>query len=84
MNSHTTNISTYVDYHLQPIVKEIPSYVKYTRFSKEFRESKRYTRSKHSSYIRHSYTNIPNNKGIKAVKESMRNAKKSNWYLQKV
>ena len=53
MNSHTTNISTYVDYHLQPIVKEIPSYVKYTRFSKEFRESKRYTRSKHSSYIRH-------------------------------
>ena len=31
-----------------------------------------------------SHTNIPNNKGIKAVKESMRNAKKSNWYLQKV
>ena len=30
-----------------------------------------------------SYANIPNNKGIKAVKESIRNAKK-NWYLQKV
>ena len=28
VNCHTTNISKYVDYHLQPIVKEIPSYVK--------------------------------------------------------
>ena len=30
MNFHTANISKYVDYHLQPIVKQIPSYVKDT------------------------------------------------------
>ena len=29
-NCHTANISKYVDYHLQPIVKQIPSYVKCT------------------------------------------------------
>ena len=29
-NCHTANISKYVDYHLQPIVKQIPSYVKDT------------------------------------------------------
>ena len=28
VNCHTTNILKYVDYHLQPIVKKIPSYVK--------------------------------------------------------
>ena len=28
INSHTANISRYVDYHLQPILKHIPSYVK--------------------------------------------------------
>ena len=31
VNCHTTNISKYVDYHLQPIVKEIPSNVKDTQ-----------------------------------------------------
>ena len=30
INCHTANISKYVDYHLQPIVKQIPSYVKET------------------------------------------------------
>ena len=30
INCHTANISKYVDYHLQPIVKQIPSYVKDT------------------------------------------------------
>ena len=28
VNCHTANISKYADYHLQPIVKEIPLYVK--------------------------------------------------------
>ena len=27
VNCHTSSISKYVDYHLQPIVKDIPSYV---------------------------------------------------------
>ena len=30
INCHIANISKYVDYHLQPIVKQIPSYVKDT------------------------------------------------------
>ena len=30
INCYTANISKYVDYLLQPFVKEIPSYVKYT------------------------------------------------------
>ena len=30
INCHTSKISEYVDYHLQPIVKEIPSYVQDT------------------------------------------------------
>ena len=32
VNCHTSNISKYVDYHLQPIVKEMSSYVKDKRF----------------------------------------------------
>ena len=31
VNYHTTNISKYVDYHLQTIIKEIPSYAKDTQ-----------------------------------------------------
>ena len=30
-NCHTANISKYVDYHFQPIVKKIPSYIKDTQ-----------------------------------------------------
>ena len=32
INCHTANILEYIDYHLQPIVKEISSYVKDTNF----------------------------------------------------
>ena len=30
INCHTVNISKYIDYHLQPIVKQTPSYIKDT------------------------------------------------------
>ena len=30
VNCHTSNISKYVDYHLQPIVQQIPSYIQGT------------------------------------------------------
>ena len=56
VNCHTANISKYVDYHLQPIVKEIPLYVKDTRFSQKVRESKRHTSTEPSSYIRRKVT----------------------------
>ena len=32
VNCNTSNISKYADYHLQPIFKEIPLYVKNKRF----------------------------------------------------
>ena len=31
VNCHTSSISKYVDYHLQPIVKDMPSYVRDTK-----------------------------------------------------
>ena len=69
MNCHTANISKYVDYHLQPIVKEIPSYVKDTQdFLKKLEkvrdiplESLLVTLDVKSLYT--------NNEGIKAVKK---------------
>ena len=30
VNCHTANISNYIDYHLQPVVRQIPSYIKDT------------------------------------------------------
>ena len=57
VNCHTANISKYVDYHLQPIVNEIPSYVKdIQEFSQKVRESKRHTSREPSSYIRRKVT----------------------------
>ena len=48
----TTNISKYVSYHLQPIVKEIQAYIKDTQdFLKKF-EKIRHTSRVPSSYIR--------------------------------
>ena len=56
MNCHNANISKYVDYHLQPIVTEIPSHVKDTKFFQKVRESKRHTSRESSSYIRRKVT----------------------------
>ena len=73
VNCHTSSISRYVNYHLQPIVKDIPSYV---RDTKDF-----ITKLNHVGDIpkesllvtldgKSLYTNIPNNEGIKAVREA--------------
>ena len=52
VNCHTANISKYAGYHLQPIVKEILSYVKDTRdFLKKLKKVKDTSREP-SSYIR--------------------------------
>ena len=75
VNCHTSNISKY-DYHLQPIVKNIPSYV---RDTKDF-----LTKLDDVTHIlkeillvtldfKSLYTNIPNNEGIKAVREALDN-----------
>ena len=73
MNCHTANISKYVDYHLQPIVKEIPLYVKGTQdFLKTLEKVKGIPQESLlvTLDVKSLYTNIPNNEGIQAVKES--------------
>ena len=73
VNCHTKNISRSVNYHLQPIVKEIPSYVKDTQdFLKKLAKVKDIPQESLLVTLdaKSLYTNTPNNKGIKAVKES--------------
>ena len=70
---HTANISKYVDYHLQPIVKEIPSYVKDTQdFLKKLEKVKDIPQESLlvTLDVKSLHTNIPDNEGIKAVKKS--------------
>ena len=73
MNCHNANISKYIDQHLQHIVTEIPSYVKDTQnFFKKLEKVKDIPQESLlvTLDIKSLYTNIPNNEGIKAVKES--------------
>ena len=79
INCSTTNISKYVYYHLQPIVKQIPSYVKDTKTLSIKLMQKNPFRKK--SYlltmdVRSLYTNIPNAEGISAVKRAFGNYSK--------
>ena len=76
VNCHSSKISTYVDYHLQPIVQEIPSYIKDT--SDFLRKLKPITEVPENSYlitldVKSLYTSIANYEGIKAVKISQEN-----------
>ena len=74
INCHTSKISEYVDYHLQPIVKEIPSYVQDT--TDFLRKINQINFVPDNSYlfsldVKSLYTNIPNAEGIKSVKTSL-------------
>ena len=83
VNCHTANISKYVDYHLQPIVTEIPSYVKDTQdFLRKFEKVKDIPQEilLVTLDVKSLYTNIPNNEGIKAIKESYEKYKKNGIY----
>ena len=73
VNCHNSNISKCVDYHLQPIVKEIPLYVKGTKdFIQKLNQIEEVPESSLlvTLDVKSSYNNIPNNEGIKAVKEA--------------
>ena len=79
INCHTTNISKYVDYHLQPIVKQIPSYVKDTNdFINKINAVKSVPKNSYlvTMDVRALYTNIPNAEGISAVKRAFDNYSK--------
>ena len=78
VNCHTVNISKYVDHYVQPIVKEIPPYVKDTQdFPKKLEKVKDIPQESLlvTLDVNSLHTNIPNNEGIKAVKESYENYK---------
>ena len=76
MNCHTGNISKYVNYHLQPIFKEIPSYVKNTKdFLKKLDKVKGIPQESLlvTLEVKSLDTNIANNRVLKTVK----------WEIQK-
>ena len=79
INCHTANISKYVDYHLQPIVKQIPSYVKDTKdFINKINAVKSVPKNSYlvTMDVRPLYTNIPNAEGISAVNRAFNNYSK--------
>ena len=80
VNCHTSSISKYVDYHLQPIAQQIPSYIK--NKSDFLRKVNKKETVPDNSYlvsldVRSLYTNIANCESIKAVKTSLRELSKN-------
>ena len=76
VNCHTYTIPKYVDFHLQPIVKNIPSYVRDTTdFLQKLDKVKNIPNDclLVTLDVKSLYTNIPNNEGIKAVREAYDN-----------
>ena len=72
VNCHTNTISKYVDYHLQPIFKNIPSHIRDTTdFLKKLDKVKNIPNNclLVNPDVKALYTNIPNGEGIKAVRE---------------
>ena len=76
INCHTNNISKYVDYHLQPIVKLIPSCVKDTNdFVSKTSALNSVPKNSYlvTMVVTLSYTNIPNAEGVSAAKRAYDN-----------
>ena len=76
INCHRSNISKYVEYHLPPIVQQIPSYIQ--NASDFLRKINKIEKIPDNSYFvslneRSLHTSIPNSEGIKAVKTSLQN-----------
>ena len=79
INCHTSKISEYVDYHLQPIVNEIPPYVQDTTdFHRKINQTDFVPDKSYlvSLDVKSLCTNIPNAEGIKSVKTSLDNYSK--------
>ena len=86
---HTEKISHYVDHHLQPLNKALPSYVQDTtdflkkldNLPEELPENAILV----TMDVRSLYTNVPNQEGIEAVKSYLRaRAKPSDRFLSQV
>ena len=79
INCHTADISKYGDHHLQPIVKQIPSYVKDTNdFINKINAAKSVPKNSYlvTMDVRSLYTNVPNSEGISAVKRAFKNTQR--------
>ena len=76
-NCHTANISKYIDYHLQPVVKRKPSYIKEkNKFISKINDIGNISRNSYlvAMDVKSLYTtNIPNLEGIAAVKNAYDN-----------
>ena len=74
-NCHSTQISKYVDYHLQPEVVKLKSYTKDSTDAinkiSMIKDKVSQTDILVSMDVRSLYTNIPNNEGIQAAREAL-------------
>ena len=80
INCHTSRISEFVDYYLQPEVKKLKSYVKDTTdFIKKIEAIDHVSDDSYlvSLDVRSLYTNIHHTEGIKAVKQKFKKSKPS-------
>lgn len=75
IDCHTSKISEYVDYYLQPFAKQLSSYVKDTtdfiNKLKHFSDQKDKDTILVTLDVKSLYTNIPNQEGIEAVKSTL-------------
>ena len=78
INCHTSKISEFVDHHLQPLVKLLPSYIQDTTdFINKINSHADKVNEKTflvTMDVKSLYTNIPNNEGIKAAKSFIENS----------
>ena len=80
VNGHTSRISEFVDYYLQPEVKKLKSYVKDTTdFIKKIEAIDHVSDDSYlvTLNVRSLYTNIPHKEGIEAVKQKLKKSKPS-------
>ena len=80
VNCHTSRISEFVHYYLQPEVNKFKSYVKDTTdFIKKIETIDRVSDDSYlvSLDVRSLYTNIPHKEGIEAVKQKLKKSKSS-------
>ena len=80
VNCHTSRISEFVDYYLQPEVEKLKSYVKDTTdFVKKIEAIDHVSDDSHlvSLDVRSLYTNVPHKERIEAVKQTLTKSKPS-------
>ena len=79
IDSHSSKISEYVDFHLQPEVPKIKSYIKDTNDFLNQLEKVPADKSGNSYLVtldvRSLYSNIPNEEGVNIIKETLQKAK---------